>query len=78
MPVKIINQNFHAQVLRDGATVTVKKGEPFDFTEDEISDLERAHGDEALRDPINEGEVKPVQKAAGKQKGGEKKGNEGL
>lgn len=65
MPIKIINQNFTAQVLRDKQTVTVKKGEPFDFTEDEINDLEKAHGDEALRDPVNEGEPKP--KAAGKQ-----------
>ncbi len=65
MPIKIINLNFTAQVLRDGNTVTVKKGEPFDFTEDEIEDLEKAHGDEALRDPVNEGEMtKP--KAAGK------------
>lgn len=65
MPIKIINQNFTAQVLRDKQTVTVKKGEPFDFTEDEINDLEKAHGDEALRDPVNEGE--PKLKAAGKQ-----------
>lgn len=75
MPIKIINQNFTAQVLRKGETVTVKKGEPFDFTEDEIADLENAHGDEALRDPVNEGE--PKAKAAGKQGKGKTAASQG-
>lgn len=75
MPIKIINLNFTAQVLRDKQTVTVKKGEPFDFTEGEIEDLEKAHGDEALRDPVNEAE--PKVKAAGKQSKAKANGAQG-
>lgn len=72
MPVKIINGEFAAVVQREGKSVNVTKGVPFDFNEDEVADLKKAFGDDALRDPINE-EVVKVEKPAAPKKATAKK-----
>lgn len=78
MAKKVIQGNFSVTVHRDGAFKTVKAGEVFDFTKDEIADIEAAHGKEALRNPVNEApaEDKPpkagkAEKAATPAEGGE-------
>lgn len=55
MTIKIIAKNFTASLIRAGQPVTVVAGEPFDFEDSEIADLEAAHGEDALRDPVDEG-----------------------
>lgn len=90
MPIKIIQGNFSATVKRLNdqeapVSVTVKKGQPFDFTDGEIADIERAHGEDALRDPVDEGAVaakpatsKPATAKGNKPKAGDGKGDESL
>ena len=54
MSIKIITGNFCATVVRDGKSVVVKQGQPFDFDDEEVSDIERIHGAGALRNPRDE------------------------
>lgn len=55
MPKKVINGNFTVSVIRDGQSKLVKQEDgAFDFTPQEVKDIIAAHGDDGLRDPINE------------------------
>ena len=48
-------------VFRDGKRQEALAGKPFDFTADELKDIEKVAGPEALRDPVNEAaEVAPA------------------
>jgi hypothetical protein len=61
-------------VGREGKSVVVTPGTPFEFTADEIKDVERGYGPDVFRDPVNEdasGEgasapAKPAGKTSGK------------
>lgn len=50
----VINGRFTVQVVRAGETISVGEGQPFEFTEAEVSQILRAKGDAALRDPRDE------------------------
>lgn len=41
-------------VVRDGKQKVIAPGTAFKFTESEIADIKRYHGEESVRDPINE------------------------
>jgi len=67
--IKIITGNFCATVVRDGKSVVVKQGQPFDFDDEEVSDIERIHGAGALRNPRDESkDVESSDSADGAQK----------
>lgn len=59
-------------VKRDGQTVVPKIGKPFDFTDDELADIEKLNPS-AVRTLVNE-TVEPAAPAAPKT-GGKKKGD---
>jgi hypothetical protein len=54
MVKKVVEANITVGVSRDGQSISVKKGQVFDFTKDEIADIEKAFGEDALRNPKNE------------------------
>lgn len=58
-------------VHRDGKTVAAPIGEPFDFTDEEVADIQ-ALNPSAIREPINETPA-PAKKAVAASKG-----NDGL
>lgn len=66
MSKKIIDHT--VVVSRDGKSVTVKPGTPFDFTETELKDIVAAAGDECMRDPVNEDAESAPAKAPAKGK----------
>lgn len=60
-------------VARDGKTVFPEIGKPFDFSKEEVSDMEalaKADKKEYFRDPVNEdGDAAPAAKKADKKDG---------
>lgn len=70
MAKKVIQGNFHVTVHRDGENKSVKPGEVFDFTKEELADIIAVHGEDSLRNPVNEvNEVAEATPAKGKGKG---------
>lgn len=64
------------RVSREGQSISVPPGKAFDFTDDEVADLEKmakSANTEYLRDPVNEVSSDDAKPAAGR--GG--KGNKG-
>lgn len=76
MAKKVIQGNFSVTVHREGGFKTVKAGEVFDFTKEEIADIEAAHGKDSLRNPVNEAPAEEKSAKGGKG-GGEKPAEEG-
>ena len=61
---KVIQGNFSVAVSRDGRSKVVQKDVPFDFTQEEIDDIISVHGDDSLRDPVDETAAVKVAQAA--------------
>lgn len=71
MPIRIPKQTI--RLVRDGENVTPDIGEPFDFTADELADINAVNPD-AIRKPIDETSTP----AKGGKKGKAVSGDEGL